>query len=259
MKRLFLFPIMIMVGIICLAALASDVFAFSSNPISVSVKPNSKVHLRNFYMYTLGPCRAYPAPVITSEGAKLGKISISKSMKKMKPNPCDADFEYEVSSAYYEAGPNTGKDEFTLFIHDVARFHHVKTTVLISGSPHKALDKNIGNPLPKIEEKTKTNKISIDRKSSMLLVTLRSNEEVCKGFNETFHFDVLNNTISKQKAVISSKEWTADGRLEKEKISILLSTSSDQLSLIGSGEQQKYNGRWINAKCNGSFTAIVVE
>ena len=230
--------------------------AFSNNPINVTVKPNGKVNLRNFYLYTLGPCRAFPAPAVTSQGEKLGTVSVVKSQKKMEPNPCNSDFEYEVSTPVYQAGSISGKDEFTLYVHDGARFHNIKTTVTISGNTQNINENTVAT---KKQEPGKKQKVSTAEKGSILIVTLSAKEEECKNFNDTFQFDVAKNIISEQKVNLAAKQWISSGRIDETKIFLLLEAKGDQLSITGGGDMKKYEGRWISKACSGSFSANVTE
>lgn len=230
--------------------------AFSSNPINVTVKPNGKIHLRNFYMYSLGPCRAYPAPQITSSGEKLGKIQIAKSMRKMNPNPCDGSFEYEVASVSYNAGPATGQEEFTLFIHDGARFHHVKTTVQITGVATQ--EKTQERRQERSMEANKT-KQELSKDTKTLILRISTTEQDCKKYNDTLQLGVSGTAIKSEKVQIASKDWTTSGAISIERFQIRIKNNTDEITVLGNRDKNTGNGKWATADCNGSATITIVE
>jgi hypothetical protein len=230
--------------------------AFSNNPINVNVKPNGKVHLRNFYMYSLGPCRAYPSPQITSSGEKLGKIQIAKSMRKMKPNPCDGNFEFEVASVSYEAGSATGREEFTLFIHDGARFHHIKTTVQITGvsTQEKTQER-------RTERLMEANKVKQEflKETKILIIRIVATEQQCKKYNDILQLGVSGTAIKSEKVQIASKDWKTSGVISMERFQITFKNNTDEITVLGNRDKNMGNGRWATADCYGSATITFVE
>jgi hypothetical protein len=230
--------------------------AFSSDPINVPVKPNGKVHLRNFYMYSLAPCRAYPAPQITSSGEKLGKVQIAQSMRKMNPNPCGSNFDYEVASVSYEAGSATGREEFTLFIHDGARFHHIKTTVQITGvaTQEKTQERR---PERLMGANKPTQELSKDTRTLILRIT--ATEQQCKKYNDTLQLGVSGTTIKSEKVQIASKDWTTSGTISIERFQIRIKNNTDEITVLGNRDKNAGNGKWATADCNGSATITLVE
>ena len=109
----------------------------TDNKIEKNVRPNQSVKLFKMYLYNPNAgCGYLPAPQVTSDGEKLGKVSSNVGKEKITKEKSACGFELEASFIewIYTASSQSGSDKFKLYYHNGASFQPIDITVNITGN-----------------------------------------------------------------------------------------------------------------------------
>lgn len=248
---------------ILLGGMPSVLASFADKELRGSVAAGGQKQIQRFYLYQTGPCRGFPPPQWTSEGAKLGKVTSKTGNAKISNGPCGADFEYPYLDLIYNAGSEKGVDSFKIYIHNGGAFTPIPVVVTVgSGAPNPRSVENqpkatqIKPPSPKASPQDTSGQVT---GSKTWLLALTAEQGVsCSGYSKPLAIKAGTSGQIVGSISLNNAIWKLDGTIKKgANFEIRAISPGQTLVVVGIFEKDLAKGFWKSGSCSGN--AVLAE